>query len=152
MGHYLFNDRMHHRKVDMPTLRTRLRIPVWVVAVVALLAAGTVAAVTVSTLSFNPISPAEGQVQNSAVEVDSSSITYTGLTATQVNVTINNTDTTSHTVDVEVTVKDSGGAVQDSAAQTGVSIGAGSTQTLSFGVSVDVTNLAEVEVFVEETA
>lgn len=136
----------------MATFRTRLKIPVWVVAIVALLAAGTVAAVTVTSLSFTPISPAEGQVTNSAVQVDGSSITYSGLTATGVDVTLNNTDSVNHTVDIDVTVKDSGGIVQDSDSRTSVSITSGSTQTLSFTVNVGVSNLAEVEVFVEEVS
>lgn len=136
----------------MATFRTRLKIPVWVVAVVALLAAGTVAAVTVSSLSFNPIEPAEGQVTNSAdLAINGSDITYAGLNATQVDVTINNSAGTSHTVDAEVTIKDSGNNIQDTATQTGVNVPAGGSTTLTFNVNVRVSNLANVEVFVEQT-
>lgn len=137
----------------MATFRTRLKIPVWVVAVVALLAAGTVAAVTVSSLSFNPIEPAEGQVTNSAdLAINGSDITYAGLNATQVDITINNTGGSAHTVDAEVTIKDSANTVQDTAVQTGVNVPAGGSTTITFNVNVRVSNLANVEVFVEQTS
>lgn len=136
----------------MATFRTQLQIPVWVVAIVALLAAGTVAAVTVTSLSFNPIEPAEGQVTNSAdLNVNGSDITYAGLNATQVDITVNNTGGTAHTIDADLTIKDAGNNIQASATQTGVNVPAGGSTTLTFNVQVPVSDLASVEVFIEQT-
>lgn len=136
----------------MATLRSRLKIPVWVVAVVVLLAAGTVAAVTVGTLNFNPIEPAEGTVSNSAdLSISSSDITYSGLTATQVNVTVSNSGGSSHGIAANLTVKDSGGTVLDSGSTTD-SVPSGGSVELSFNINVQVSNLAEVEILVEQTS
>lgn len=122
------------------------------VAIVA--SAGTAAAVTIIVANPNTIAPAAGTLSGSPdLTVDSQSLTYSGTDATGLDVVVNNTGTSSHTVDLHFVLEDSTGTVIENATKTGVSIAGGSTSTVSwtFNSAHAVDTFSRVEVTVEVT-
>lgn len=121
---------------------------------VLLVSAGTAAAVTILTVNPNSVSPAEGTLSSSAdVTVDSQHLSYTGVEVTALDVVVNNTGGSSHTVDLHVALRDSSGTVVESLTKTGVSVPAGSTTTVTVGFASAhrVDSFTDVEVTVEVT-
>lgn len=124
-----------------------------VLVLLVLLAGGTAAGVAVTVLDFNPLEPAQGSVDDSALVVEDESISYNGFEADTLTFTLNNTDGVAHTANVNVRLVDTNGATVVTDATTGVSVPAdGSTsQTVNLG-GQNVTTFETVEVLVEETS
>lgn len=121
---------------------------------VSIISAG-VTAVAITSLSPSPIAPGAGTLTGSDVlTIDSQELLYSGNNVTDVNVSVNNTDTTSHTVDIHVAlINTTSGETVRSETITGVSIGAGTvkTSTVTLTNSVSVSKFDKVEVTVEQT-
>lgn len=125
------------------------------IAIVALLVLGTGVAIGISmtALDFHPLEPGQGQVTDSALAIDSESLTYSGLDVTDVTLDVNNTDGSSHTADIYVDLVDSSGTSVASGSKTGVSISANTVKsvTVSMSPATNVTNFQDVKVRIEET-
>lgn len=122
--------------------------------VLVCLMSATVSAVTVATLTVNPIDAGSGTLSESTnIAIDSQNLVYEGNNVTSVDVTVNNTDSTSHTIDLYVAVIDSADATVTTGTVTGASVSASSLKTVSvtLGTSPGVDEFQEVEVTVEET-
>lgn len=121
---------------------------------VSIISAG-VTAVAITSLSPSPVAPGAGTLTGSDVlTIDSQELLYTGNNVTDVNVSVNNTDTTSHTVDIHVAlINTTSGETVRAETITGVSIGAGTvkTSTVTLTNSVSVSEFDKVEVNVEQT-
>lgn len=126
-----------------------------VLAAVSVVSAGVGAGVAVVTLGVSPIAPGAGTLTGSDVlAIDSQELQYSGNNVTAVNATINNTDSTSHTVDVHVAlVNTTSGETVRTATVSGVSVAANSTKTVTATISpeVSVASFNKVEVNVEQT-
>lgn len=134
-----------------------LSTPKAVAALVAIsvVSAGVGAGVTIVTLGVSPVAPGAGTLTGSDVlSIDSQELQYSGNNVTAINVTVNNTDTTSHTVDVHVAmVNTTSGETVRTTTVSGVSIAANSTNTVTATISpsVSVGEFNKVEVNVEQT-
>lgn len=121
---------------------------------VSVISAG-VTAVAITTLSPSPVAPGAGTLTGSDVlSIDSQELVYTGNNVTDVNVSVNNTDTTSHTVDIHVAlVNTTSGETVRAETVSGVSIAAGTVETVTVGLtnSISVDEFDKVEVNVEQT-
>lgn len=138
--------------MEIPT-----KTPTIAIALAALLLGAGVAAAAVSITQANPtpIAPGQGQVQGSTdLSIDSQSLSYSGVNATGVTVSVNNTGSAEHTGDIHITVKASDGTVLESSTTTGVTFAAGSVTSHSFTFSQErpVDSFTNLEVVVEETA
>lgn len=140
---------MHPRVPDV----TRSQILVLGV-VVLVSSAGTAAAMSILTKDPNPITAAEGTLSSSPVTVDSQSLAYSGTNATGVDIVLNNTDSSSHTVTLHFALKTSDGTIVERTTITSQSVGAGSTSTITWTFSSEhsVDTFSEVEVTIEQTA
>lgn len=120
-----------------------------------LVSAGIGAGVTIVTLSVSPISPGAGTLTGSNVlSIESQELQYTGNNVTGVNVTVNNTDTSSHTVDIHVALRNTtSGTVVRETTLSGVTVSAGTAETftVSLSPSVSTADFDKVEVNVEQT-
>lgn len=135
----------------MVNSKTR-RIGIPLVAIVVF-GAGTALGVTMTSMSFNPLEPAQGAVPDSSLHIESETLSYTGLDATTATLKINNTDSVDHTGSVYLDVLDSSGTSVASANKTGVSFAGNGTLTtvaLDF-TDTNVSKIDSVEVRVEET-
>lgn len=121
----------------------------------SVVSAGIGAGVAVVTLGVSPIAPGTGTLAGSNVlTIQSQELQYTGNDVTAVNVTINNTDTSPHTVDIHLALRNTtAGTVVQSQTITGVTVPAGSTNTvqITLSPSVSVTEFDQIEVNVEQT-
>lgn len=116
--------------------------------------AGAAAAVSIITADPNPIAPAEGTLSGSSnITVDSQSLTYSGTDATGVDVVVNNTGSSGHTVTLHFVLEDSTGNEIENTTVSGVSVSAGSTRTVTwtFNNAHSVDTFSKVEVTVEVT-
>lgn len=94
-----------------PSLALTARRFVVVLVVVALLSS-TATAVVVQSLSFNPIVAGTGPLQSSGdIVLEDQDLLYTGTRVDGVNVTLNNTGSSAHDVDVQATLLNSTGDV-----------------------------------------
>lgn len=84
---------------------------------------------------------------------DAQALTYSGTSATGVDVTVNNTDSSSHTISIHFAIREADGTIVESTTETGISVGAGSTQTVTWTFSSEhaVDTFSKVEVTVEQT-
>lgn len=134
------------------------KIPTFALVAIALIVGMGVAAaaVTIVQTDPNPIAPGEGTVKGSTdLSIDSQSLSYSGVNATGVDVTVMNGGSVDHTGDVHISVKTAGGTVVESKTFTGETFTGNSTaSTVSFTFSKErpVDSFADVEVLVEETA
>lgn len=115
--------------------------------------AGTVAAVNILTKNPNQITAAEGSMSSSPVTVDSQSLTYSGTNAASLDVVVNNTDTSSHTVDLHFALRKSDDTVVESTTKTSISVSAGATKTVTWTFNNEhaVDTFSQIEVTVEQT-
>lgn len=91
----------------------------------------TVSAVTVATLTMNPIDAGSGTLSESTnIVINSQSLTYEGNNVSSVDVDVKNTDSVSHTVDVYVAIKDSSDVTVTTGTITGESVSASSIKTI----------------------
>lgn len=138
------------------TVRELLRKrPVVIALVVLLVGVGTVAGVSILTNDPNPIQPAEGTLTNASdLTVDSQSLSYSGTDATAVDVVVNNTGTSDHTVDMHFRLEDNTGSKVESTTKTSITVTAGSTKTVTwtFSSSHTVNSFSKVEVTIEQTS
>lgn len=116
--------------------------------------AGTAAAVNILTKNPNPVTPAEGTLSSSPVTIDSQSLTYSGTNATGVDLVVNNTDGSNHTVDVHLAIRKSDGTIVESTKKTSIGVSAGSTKSVTWTFSSEhaVDTFSRVEVTVEQTS
>lgn len=137
----------------LSTESTRRHVAAFVV-VATIASAGTAAAVDVLTENPNPITSAEGTLSSSPVTIDSQSLTYSGTNATGVTIVANNTDGSTHTVDVHFALRKSDGTLVERTTKTGLSVGATSTTSVTWTFSTEhaVDTFSLVEVTVEQTA
>ncbi|MFB6138533.1 MAG: CARDB domain-containing protein [Halobacteriaceae archaeon] len=114
------------------------------------LLSGIAAGATIVTLQYTPVSGAQGTLNGADLMTQSSSLQYNGVDVSQVDVTVKNTGSSSHTGTVYVTVNTGGST---STTQHSISsLAAGSTTT----VTVDITDVSMgsfngVEVRIEQT-
>lgn len=141
---------MHGIEVTLFTRRQVL-----VVVVVGLVAsAGTAAAVSILIKDPHPITSAEGTLSSSPVTIDSQSLTYAGTNATGVDVVVNNTDASSHTVDLHFAIRKSDGTLVESTTKTSINVNTSSTKSVTWTFSTErtVDTFAQVEITVEQTS
>lgn len=121
----------------------------------SLVSAGVGAGVAIVTLGVSPVAPGAGTLSGTDVlTLESQEILYQGNNVTAVNVSVNNTDTSSHTVDIHVALKNTtSGAVVSETTASGVSIAAGTVETTRVDLPspVPVDEFDKVEVTVEQT-
>lgn len=122
---------------------------------VLITSAGTAAATSVLVANPNQIVPVNGKLSGSTdLTVDQQQLEYTGTNVTGLTVTVNNTaSTTDHKGVLHVAVKKSDGTIlvnTETAIQTFAADGT-TNITVTFGSSLDVANVATVEVTVEQT-
>lgn len=132
-----------------------LRRTVVIALVVLLVGVGVVAGVSILTKDPNPIQPAEGTLTNASdLTVDSQSLSYSGTDATAVDVVVNNTGTSDHTVDMHFRLEDNTGSKVESTTKTSITVTAGSTKTVTwtFSSSQTVNSFSKVEVTIEQTS
>lgn len=126
-----------------------------VLVAVIIVAGGAGAAVTIMTLGVSPVAPGAGTLTGSDVlSIDSQELQYTGNDVEAVNVTVNNTDSSSHTVDLYVALENTtSGEVVASETVTDVTVAASSTETTTVTLtnSTSVSEFDRVEVNVEQT-
>lgn len=122
---------------------------------VVVISASVGAAVTIATLGVSPIAPGAGTLTGAEdLSIESQELQYSGSDVTAVNVTMNNTGTTDHTVDLYVALENTtSDTVVEEQTVTGVSVAAGSTNTTQVTLpnSVPVSEFDRVEVNAEQT-
>lgn len=125
------------------------------VIAVSVVSAGVGAGVAIATLDVSPVAPGAGTLTGSDVlSLESQELQYQGNNVTDVNVTINNTDTTDHTADINLVLRNTtAGSVVAEETVTGITIPAGTTETTTITLSSPVTvdEFDKVEVTVEQT-
>lgn len=126
-----------------------------VLLAIVVVAGGVGAAVTIATLGVSPVAPGAGTLSGSDVlSIDSQELQYTGTDVTAVNVSVNNTDSTDHNVDIYVALENTtSGEVVASETLSGVTVSANSvtSTTVTLSNSVSVSEFDKVEVNVEQT-
>lgn len=122
---------------------------------VSVVSAGVGAGVTIATLGVSPVAPGAGTLAGSNVlSLESQELLYEGNNVTDINVSINNTDGSSHTADIHVVLRNTtAGSVVAEETVTGVSLPANTvtTTTITLSAPVAVDEFDKLEVTVEET-
>lgn len=124
------------------------------IVLVILISAGTAAGVALTVLEFNPLEPAQGTLDDSSLVVQNSSLTYSGLDATDLTLGVNNTDAGSaHDGAISVRLLDaSGNEVHTQSDSVSVPADSSTIKTVTFTQSHNVTTFETVEVLIEETS
>lgn len=122
---------------------------------VTVLSSGVGAGVAIVSLGVSPIAPGAGTLSGSNVlTLESQELLYSGNNVTDVNVSVNNTDGSSHTADIHVVLRNTtAGSVVAEETVTGVSLPANTvtTTTVTLSAPVAVDEFDKLEVTVEET-
>lgn len=125
------------------------------VIAVSVVSAGVGAGVTIATLGVSPVAPGAGTLTGSDVlSLESQELQYQGNNVTDVNVSINNTDTSDHTADIHLVLRNTtAGSVVAEETVTGITIPAGTVETTTITLSspVGVDEFDKLEVTVEQT-
>lgn len=135
------------------TLTTRRFITVLVV--IALLSS-TVTAVAIQHLSFNPLIVGSGPLQSTGdIVLEDQDLLYSGTRVDGVDVTLNNTNSSAHDVDVHATLLDSSGSVLvEGTVATSISGNTVKTVTVDYATSNEpsINDVEDVEILLEVTS
>lgn len=125
------------------------------VVAISVVSAGVGAGVAIVSLGVSPVAPGAGTLTGSNVlTLESQELLYDGNNVTAVNASINNTDSSSHTADIHIALKNTtSGAVVAEETVTGISLPANTvtTTTITLSSPVAVDEFDKVEVTVEQT-
>lgn len=119
-------------------------------AIALALLSGIAAGATVVALQYTPVSGAQGTLNSAELVTQSSSLQYNEIDVSQVDITVENTGSNSHSGTVYVTV-DAGGTT--STTQHSISsLSGGSTTTVTVDITdVSMENFNGVDVRIEQT-
>lgn len=138
---------------DQPT--NSVRNTVALILVVSLVSGGAAAAVTITTLDTNPVSPGAGSLSEASdLSINSTNLVYEGTNVTAADVTVNNSASADSTVNIHVALKTSTGTAAETQTLSGKTVTASSSATfnVSFSSTPGVDEFSDIEVTVEQTA
>lgn len=128
------------------------RIPIIIgilVVVVVGIAAG--AHITSSSLDSTHVSAGDTSVESSALEITGYAFTYAGNDVTEIDVTIENTESSTIDAEVRIVLTHDGSTVGEGTQSATWSDGATETVTVSISTSPHITDIEDIDITVVET-